>query len=106
MSVPMIAYHRTRYAENLLDACRAWEKIWNPDATPQAVAEYLSRLHWNYEGCVARQGPTWTLDLDGQGIAWYAGPKCWRPALAADMKPCFNAIPVDYEYVVTPAQEG
>lgn len=106
MSTPLIAYDRTRYAEDLLDACVAWEKIWNPEAAPKALAEYLPRLQWIYDGNVPRQGPTWSLELDGRQIAWYAGPKHYRPPIAADMRPCFCSIPVDYEYVRAPEQGG
>ena len=105
MNVPFIAYDRTRLAKNLLDACSAWEKICEPAATPQTVEQYLPRLRWVYEGHVARQGQTWHLELDGVDIAWYAGPAGWRPAIAPDMTPCFNPIPVDVEYV-HPVEKG
>jgi hypothetical protein len=106
VNVPFITYDRTRLAASLLDACIAWEKICAPQAEPKTIDEYLPRLQWVYDGIVPRQGPTWHLELDGVDIAWYAGPKQWRPAITAELNPAHcNPIPVDVEYV-TPAEKG
>ena len=45
----MLVYNKTRYAKNLLDACRHW----TGDATG-TMQDFLCRLKWNYGGHVKR----------------------------------------------------